>query len=150
MKASWAELSDVDKNNIKRARAECVLLVMLCAEIACMGTYKDKKGNWAYRNLMYQLRRMRMETYANVPFTVVPFVSNLLNILNSPFASISAFKKASSLLNVTNLFKEVEGGKHKGENLWVHNAHKNAPIVGQIKSQLIDFTDEDYLFNIFN
>lgn len=150
LKACWNELSETDKFNVKRARTECILLVMLCAEIACLGTYKDKKGNWAYRNLMYQLRRMRMETTASVPFTVVPFMENILNIINSPMASISSFRKAASLLNITNLYKEVEGGKHKGENLWLHNAERNVPLYGQIKAQLIDFVDEDYLFNVFN
>lgn len=57
---------------------------------------------------------------------------------------------AAKLLNLTNLFKEVEGGKHKGENKWVYDLEKNAPIYNKLHSQLIDFSTEDYIFNVFN
>ena len=148
LRTNWNELSDMDKYNIKRAIAEITLLAMLCAEIASLGTYKDKKGNWAYRNLQYELRRMRMETLAATP---TPFIiTEMINILNSPMASIKTLNGAAKLLNLTNLFKEVEGGKHKGENKWVYDLEKNAPVYNKLHSQLIDFSTEDYIFNVFN
>lgn len=147
LKANWYRLSEQDKANMKRAITEVSIYMLLCAEIASLGTYKDKKGNWAYRNLMYQMRRLHLETGASMPGPY--FINNVFQILNSPIASISALQKASTLFKFTNLFKEVEGGKHKGENLYIHRLEKGLPLYGQIKSQLLDFATEDYLFNIF-
>lgn len=147
MKANWHRLSEPDKANIKRAITEVSMYMIICAQIAGLGTYKDKKGNWAYRNLMYQLRRLRMETGASMPGPY--FINNIFQILNSPIAAISALQKASVLFHFTNVLKEVEGGKHKGENLYMHKLEKGLPLYGQVKSQLLDFATEDYLFNIF-
>lgn len=149
IRANWEQLSDTDKYNVKRACTELTILAMLTAEIASLGTYKDKKGNWAYRNLQYILRRLRMETLASVPIGP-SFVKNIIAILNSPMASISAFEKAFTLFNFTNLFKEVEGGKHRGENMYLHKLERNIPLLDKINSQLLTFAEEDYLFNTFD
>lgn len=147
IKANWAALSESDKANMKRACTEVLVYTMLCAQIATLGTYKDKKGNWAYRNLQYQLRRLRVETGASMPGP--NFFSNALQILNSPIPAISALEKASTLFNFTNLYKEVEGGKHRGENLYLHKLEMSSPVYGQFRAQFLDFATEDYLFNPF-
>lgn len=46
--------------------------------------YDDKKNNWAYRHLVYELKRVQMETRASVPY--FGMINNALNILNQPFA----------------------------------------------------------------
>lgn len=147
IRSNWNMLSDMDRANVKRAITELTILVMLSAELASLGTYKDKKGNWAYRNLQYQLRRMRMETLAAVPAHTL--ITEGIQILNSPLASLNTLESAGTLLNFTSIFKEVEGGKHKGENKWLYDAEKRIPIASKLHSQLIDFPTEDYIFNVF-
>ena len=48
----------MELNNLKRAIAETAFLVMISSLIFLLGDAKDHKGNWAYRHLQYQLRRM--------------------------------------------------------------------------------------------
>jgi hypothetical protein len=142
----WHELNDMQRANIKRALAETMLLVGLSTSIASLGRYKDKKGNWAYRNLMYQLMRMRMETMASTPSP--GFVSNIITILNSPAACITQISKLTKLLTLTDLAVTIEGGKYDGENLWLHNAEKALPFLKQVQNQY-ELATEDDLFQIF-
>jgi hypothetical protein len=136
----------MQRANIKRALAETMLLVGLSTSIASLGRYKDKKGNWAYRNLMYQLMRMRMETMASTPSP--GFVSNIITILNSPAACITQISKLTKLLTLTDLAVTIEGGKYDGENLWLHNAEKALPFLKQVQNQY-ELATEDDLFQIF-
>ena len=119
-----------------------------------MGTYKDKKGNWAYRNRMYQMRRMMMEVQASTPFFIpfltdpMGFVNNIMTILNSPFAALNTIETIADTFNLLDLFDTIEGGKYDGENRWMHNLKKNAPFVGQISKQY-HLKDRDDLFHVF-
>ena len=143
----WHELSPMQLANMKRALAESLLLGGLVASISSLGRYKDKKGNWAYRNLMYQLMRMRMETGASMPFDP-GFVSNIITILNSPMACLNPIQKMVKLLTLTDLAVTIESGKYEGENLWLHNAKKALPFLKQVQNQY-ELATEDDLFQIF-
>ena len=151
---AWNSLSDMDKYNIRRAIAEVGTLLTLSVSMLPMGTYKDKKGNWAYRNLMYQMRRMMMEVQASTPFFIpfltdpMGFANNIMTILNSPFAALNTIETLTETFNLLDLFDRIEGGKYDGENRWVHNLKRNAPFVGQISKQY-HLKDTDDLFHVF-
>jgi hypothetical protein len=113
-----------------------------------LGRYKDKKGNWAYRNLMYQLYRLRTETQASMPLNT-GFIKNMLTILNSPMACISTIDNMSRILYFQDLFYKVESGKHEGENLYVHGLEKVIPYYKQVINQL-NLGTEDTLFKIYD
>ena len=156
----WNELSDMEKYNLKRTLAELETLVLLSVTNLSLGEYKDKKGNWAYRNLMYQVKRMLMEVKASTPvpdflplFVGKPaqplaFVDNLMQILNSPAAALNTVDNILTLMDLSKLFLTVEGGKHKGENLYFHNLERVAPYYGSLRKQ-IDMANEDYIFQVF-
>ena len=151
----WEELSEMDKYNMKRIVSELTVFALLTVSNLSLGKYKDKKGNWAYRNLMYQVKRMLMETQASSPiimpfsgYGATGFVKNIITTLNSPVASLSSVDKLASIIDFTNLFEEVQSGKHKGENLYWHKFHMNIPFYGQLEKQ-INMADEDYVFNVF-
>lgn len=149
---SWDSLSKMDQYNVKRAIAEVEAMLVLAVGNLALGTYKDKKGNWAYRNLMYQVKRMLMETQASslafIPFLTDPWgiVTNAITMLNSPFAALNTIEKLKDTLNLLDLFDTIEGGKYDGENRYLHNLEKNMLFVGQIKKQL-EFNDD--MFYIF-
>lgn len=147
--ARWDNLSDMEKYNLKRALAETMILAMLTASIALLGDYKDKKGNWAYRHLIYELKRLEMETMASNPIAAYGFVSNMIKILNSPAAALNTAEKLSHLLKLTDLFVTIESGKYKGENKYVHNLEKDLPFYGQIV-KMLDLGESDDLFMLFN
>lgn len=151
---TWESLSDMDRYNVKRAIAEVETLVVLTVSLFGLGDYKDKKGNWAYRNLMYELKRMLMEVQASTPIFIpglndpLAFINNIITMLNSPFAALNTIEKIANVLNAFDLFYRIEGGKYDGENKWVHNFKKNAPFIGQINKQ-INLKDSDDMFHIF-
>lgn len=145
----WHELDDMQKYNLKRAMAETLILGMLTASIALLGDYKDKKGNWAYRHLIYLLKRLSMETKASDPVAAYGFVSNIITILNSPAAALNTAEKVSNLLDITDLFVTIENGKYQGNNLYFHNLEKSLPWYGQI-IKMLELGNSDDLFKIFD
>jgi hypothetical protein len=55
----WNELSDMEKYNLKRAISEVTLLALTTGLITLSATDdKDLKKNWAYKNFLYQLKRV--------------------------------------------------------------------------------------------
>lgn len=149
--AHWKELSDMERANLKRAIAETALLVLLTVQNLSLGEYKDKRGSWAYRNLMYQTKRMLMETKASTPlsgFGPQGFVANMINILNSPVAAVATIQDIVTLMDLTKLFVTIEGGQYDGENLYMHNLKRRVPYIGQIVRQS-KIGEEDYIFQVF-
>lgn len=149
--AHWNELTETERANLKRAIAETALLVMLTIQNLSLGEYKDKRGSWAYRNLMYQTKRMLMETKASTPlsgFGPQGFVANMINILNSPVAAVATIQDIVTLMDLTKLFVTIEGGQYDGENLYMHNLKRRVPYVGQVIRQS-RIGEEDYIFQVF-
>ena len=156
----WNELSDMEKYNLKRCIAEIQTLALLSVANLSLGEYKDKKGNWAYRNLMYQVKRMLMETRASTPIPdLIPmlfgkqaqplaFVDNIMQLLVSPFAAVNTIKDIVSIMDFSKLLITIEGGKYDGENKYFHDLKKVLPYYGSIRKQ-IGLADEDYIFKIF-
>lgn len=156
----WEELSDMERHNLKRTIAELEVLVSLSSRLLFLGDYKDKKGNWAYRNLIYQHKRMLMEVQASTPIpdllplvagkpaNPLAFVDNIMQILNSPAAALKTVNSLLTMMDLTKLFLTVEGGKHEGENLYLHNLEKVAPYYGSILRQK-NMGNEDYIFQVF-
>ena len=145
----WHELSDMERYNLKRAAAETAILAMLTASLALLGDYKDKKGNWAYRHLIYQLKRMQLETMASDPVAAYRFVKSGIKVLNSPMAMLKTVENLTELLDVTDAFVTIEGGKHDGENKYLYNAERRLPFYGQIV-KMTELGESDDLFKLFN
>lgn len=144
----WKELTESQQYNLRRAAAEVMVLAMLSASIALLGDYKDKKGNWAYRELIYTLKRLEMETMASTPVAGYGFVSNIIKVLNSPMAALNTFEKLSHLLKLTDLFVTIENGRYKGENLYLHNMEKDLPFYHQIVN-MMELGESDNMFLLF-
>ena len=153
--ARWDDMTDMEKYNLKRTIAEVMILSLISAAIALMADEKDKKGNWAYRNLLYQLKRMQMETMASSPVWVpwskqspYSFVENIIKTLNSPMACLNSVEDIFTLVNFTAIFDTIEEGKYKGENRYLHNLEMKAPFYGMIKKTAELGTSDDY-FKLF-
>ena len=147
----WNELSEDERANIRRAIAETALLALLSVQNLCLGEYKDKRGSWAYRNLIYQTKRMLMETKASTilsGFGPNGFINNLVSMLNSPVACITTIEDIVNLMNLSKLFITIEGGRYDGENLYLHNLKRRIPYIGQITRQS-KIGEEDYVFQVF-
>ena len=145
----WNQLSTMELYNLKRAIAETAILAMLSASLLLLGDAKDHKGNWARRHLIYQLKRMQMETMASNPLSGYGFISNMIKMLNSPIAAINTVEKISNIVKFTDLTQTIESGKHKGENRYVYNLERSVPFYGQIV-KAYELGESDDLFKLFN
>jgi len=76
------------------------------------------------------------------------FVKSIITTLNSPIASLSAIDKLTNILDFSNIFSEVQSGKNKGDNLYIHNLSRNLPFYGQMNKQF-NLDQDDYVFNVF-
>jgi hypothetical protein len=117
---NWKNLSNHEKANIKRAIAELCIFGMLSALIALMGPEKDKKGSWYDRMIIYQLKRMKLETGASSP--TPDFLSNMFTILKSPAPAIKSLNNLAGLLEFWNMFNEIQSGRYKGWSEYARNA----------------------------
>ena len=152
--AKWSQLDNSQKANVRKALAEFGMLGLLLGTSIALGNPKDHKGEWGYRFLIYQVRRLLFDEMAAVP--PIPavtggFVEQGISLLNSPVASVKTIN--GILYPITGLGEIDETysrGPHKEENkYWVKFKKNTLPFYGQI-DQLIRMGDEDYIFNVFD
>lgn len=142
----WDSLSEHEKANFKRAGTELALYATLAISCSMIGPAKNHKGVWWKRALLYNLKRMQLETGASMP--VPAFFDNVFTILKSPAASINTLDHTIGLLEFQNLFVEKQSGRYKGWSEYRKNAYLLTPLLGQL-NKIRDITDEDYMFTIF-
>lgn len=141
------ELSESEKANIRKARTEIGIFVMLTLLIRLFGTTDDKKGKWGQRMALYQLKRLELETGASIPWLSI--IENFFTIAKSPVPSTDSFEGLIDLLKFWNIFDEIESGPYQGWSEYARDAFRATPVLPQIK-RVIDVANEDYLFNIYN
>ena len=112
-----------------------------------MGPPKEKKGLWAQRVLLYQMKRLQLEISAVIPIHP-DIIDNLWTMLQSPIPSIKSFNSLGDLAQFWNIFNEIESGRYKGWSEYSRDAYNTIPYVHHFR-KLKDITDEDYMFNIF-
>lgn len=143
----WEELNPHEKANMKRAMTEIAMFYILSVLISMMGPEKDKKGVWLDRMIIYNLKRMKVETGASVPISP-DLLDNAWTILQSPAASIKTVNNITDLIQFQNMFVEIQSGRYKGWSRYEKDVMELLPIYGQIRKAM-DITDEDYMFNIY-
>lgn len=143
----WSELSNHEKANIRRSLAEMTMFWVLTGLISMMGPEKDRKGVWLDRMILYNLKRMKLETGASMPLTP-DFLDNINTILQSPAASIKTFNNIADLVQFQNMVVEIQSGRYKGWSIWERDFIEVFPIYGQVR-KVRDITNEDYMFNIY-
>ena len=141
------ELSESEKANIRKARTEIGIFIMLTLLIRLFGTADDKKGKWGQRMALYQLKRLELETGASIPWLSI--IENFFTIAKSPVPSTDSFEGLIDLLKFWNIFDEIESGPYQGWSEYARDAFRATPVLPQVK-RVIDVANEDYLFNIYN
>lgn len=144
----YSELSSHEKANLRRALSEIVLFYTLALLISFMGPEKDRKGIWGERMLIYNLKRMKLETGAAAPISP-DFMDNIWTILQSPAAAIKNINNLLDLIQFQNMFVEIQSGRYKGYSKYERDLIETVPVYGQIR-KVFDVADEDYMFAIYN
>ena len=142
-----AQLSPEERQNIGKAITELSMFGMLSLFIHMLGPVKDKDGKWGERMLVYQLKRLQLETGASIPWFTL--FDNALTIVKSPLPAVDSFDGIMNLFEIWNIFDEIESGTYKGWSEYSRDVFKAIPIANQVKRTL-DIASEEYMFAIFD
>ena len=145
----WKDMDKSQKANVGKATAECVTFFGILLPLSgWLGDPKDYKGEFWYRMLIYQVRRLIMDEAASMPHGVL---NEGFTLVDSPVASVKTLNGiAYPITGLRDFGKEYERGRHAGKSKYWTNVKKNTiPFYKQI-DQLMYMSDEDYVFNIFN
>lgn len=147
----WNELTAYQKSNIIRSTTELTMFALLGAVINMLGPVDKNKGYWGRsvdKMLRYQLRRMKLETGASIPFPST-FIDNARTIVQSPAAAIKPLDNLFNVFKFWNMGVEIEKGKWKGYSVYQRDVLQVLPIYSHYK-RAKDLADWDYMFQIFN
>lgn len=158
--AKWSSLSDRQKYNIKRCLlGEVPIILALFGFSQVLGDEDDHKGEWWYRFLMYQTKRLLMDEWASFP---IGAIAESRKFIQRPIAATSTIEDLlypitglmPGLLSgdgwLPDVFKEQGSGRYKGENKYWYNIRRHTiPFWWDI--QKLKYLDEDHtVFGIFD
>ena len=151
--AQWDNLTDVQKNNIRRVNSEMMMYIALMGLSFALGEPDKHKKEWWRRWWIYQTRRLILDTEASMPHPKA--LSNIFTIMQSPVAGVNTLN--GLLYMFTGLFSgdligennTIKSGKHKGENRYWRNIWKyNLPVFKDIE-QMQSMDEDESIFQVF-
>ena len=144
----WNELSPHQKANVKRARAEIMVLALLYGLQFGLGAPEDHKKEFWYRMWIYQVKRAIVDVQGSIPLGIP---TELNTLINSPFSATNTVNALLyPVMGIGDVFKEVGSGKHKGENKYLRNLEKHwVPFYKHIE-QYMEMGEDEGVFAVFN
>lgn len=137
-------LSEHERANLRRAYTEISLFYALFILCKLGGRVKDRDRSWLDKMALYQINRMKLEIGSSMPGPA--FFSNLFQLMQSPAAAVKTMQNFSKILNILNMFEEVQTGRYQGWSEWGRDAFIATPLVGQVV-KAIDF--DDSMFSMY-
>lgn len=148
----WSNLNEMQRYNLKRARAEICMFLALTGLSFALGDPDKHKGDFWRRWWIYQTKRMITETEASMPFSL-GILNSAKTIFQSPMAGINTLNSMLYVLyGLTNgdLYDEVQSGPHKGENRYWRNVVKYDLPFFKDWERLQTLSDDDSLYKVFD
>lgn len=151
IRTNWHNFDTMQKSNVKRAITEFSMLIALFGASFALGEPDEHKKEFWRRWWIYQTKRMIMETEASMPG--VKMLPSFINIMNSPFSSVSTMSSLLYLIfGITNgdITETIQSGDHKGENRYIRNVQKyTLPFYKDIE-QMQKMDTDDAIFKVFD
>lgn len=145
----WNNLDDMQKYNVKRARAEIYMLIALMGLSCVLGEPDDHKKEFWRRWWIYQTKRMITETESSTPVPQV--IGSTFKILQSPMAGINTLNSLLYFIyGIGDITETVETGPHKGENKYLRNLIKYDLPFFKDWERLQSLDEDDSLFKTFD
>lgn len=147
--SQWHNLNDMQKYNIKRARAEFIMFIALSCLSFALGEPDEHKKEFWRRFFIYQTKRALMDTEVSMPNPQM--FGNALTVINSPMASVNTVN--SLLYAIYGLYngdlnKVIKSGDHAGENRYLRNMIKyNMPFYKDYE-QMKNFDTDESIFKV--
>lgn len=141
----WDAMEEEEKDNIRRSMGELLLFALLTALCSALVGWKDKDTPTEKQMTLYILKRMELETGASIPW--ISLANNFFTIVKSPAAAVNTLQNFTNLLNISNMFHEIQSGRYKGWSEWERDLTKNIPIYSNI-DKAIHFNEHN-MFGMF-
>lgn len=139
--ADWHNLTEMEKQNVRRFGTEASIFVTLCVLYSLLKTWADDEDSVFIDNLAYQAYRLRTD----MGFYTRP--RDMMKIIQSPFPSTSAIKSVSNLFDsVLHPLDKYERGPWKDHYKIEKRIYDMTPIV----RQLYRARDIENEYNILN
>jgi hypothetical protein len=148
--ASWDELSESQRYNVKRVLSEMTMFAALMGLSFALGEPEDHKKEFWRRWWIYQVRRLILDAEASMPHPKM--ISSGLTILQSPMAGVNTMNSMLyAFYGITNgdIVDQIKTGKHKGENRYRRNLKKNALPFFKDWEQLQEMSEDESIFQVF-
>jgi hypothetical protein len=149
--AQWSNLDDMQKYNVKRARAEILMYIALLGLSFALGEPDEHKKEFWRRWWIYQTKRAIVDTEASMPQPKA--ITSIITILQSPMASVNMMSSLLYMfygLTQGDVFEEIKSGDHKGENKYWRNVVKyDLPFFKDIE-QIQKMDTDDAIFKVFD
>lgn len=131
--------------NIKRARAEMILVLFQELARSLTETWRDTDNPWLKRMIAYQLIRLNTETLAMTPNYKI--LNAIWAIAKQPMAGVDTLMSLTNLINVSDMWHRIDRGQYDGWTKWERSALEVMPYKNIYKA--IEFKDENYIFNAY-
>jgi hypothetical protein len=143
-----SEMTDEQKANYKRFKAEMLILGALTTLSFALGEPEDHKKEFWYRMWMYQVKRLKLDVEAATPTGAL---LNAKTLINSPIPAINTVNGLLyPIYGLGDIDETITRGPHKGENKYCRNFKKyTVPFYNQI-DQLSRMDEDETVFNIFD
>jgi hypothetical protein len=137
--------------DVKRVLYDVALMAIFhYLPLLLMGDDDDKKElGKLEKNLLYLVMRTESELKSGNPFAFYDFVSNLEYIINNPLPQTRILGNLAYVVGgIVNgdVFEDIEDGKYKGENKYIHELTYNLAPYKQVKR----LYDDESLENLLN
>lgn len=137
--------------DVRRVLSDAALMVIFYyLPVLLMGDDDDEKElNKIEKNLLYLVMRTESEIKSGNPFAFNDFISNLVYIINNPLPQTKTLESGAYIIGgVLNgdVFEDIEDGKYKGENKYLHTLQYGLAPYKQLKR----LYDDESLENLLN
>ena len=149
--SQWSNLTPMQRYNVKRVRTEMLMFLSLLGLSFGLGDPDKHKKEFWRRWWIYQTKRMLTETEASMPSLGMP--NSIITILQSPMAGVNTLNSLMYVLYGLfngDIMKDIQSGKHEGENKYIRNVIKYDLPFYKDWERLQTMDEDDALFKVFD
>ena len=143
-----SEMTDEQKANYKRFKAELAILGALTTLSFALGEPEDHKKEFWYRMWIYQVNRLKLDVEAATPTGAI---LNAKTLINSPIPAVNTVNGLLyPIYGLGDIDDTISRGPYKGWNKYGRNLLKyTVPFYNQI-DQLSRMDEDETVFNVFD
>lgn len=144
--------------NMKRAGTDIIITIALMILKSALDEPDERKGEFWYRMLIYQIERAYMDVSSGNPISILEngaMISNFFKILNSPIPANRTLQDTlypiTGLSDINEHYERSDKSKgiEKGDNVYLHKLPRSFVPFWKHIEDLSNFSEDDSAFAYF-